>query len=187
MRRARSSAPEAWAKIVAIYGPALYSRIRRKGVPEEDAADIVQETFLAASKSLCKLDTDRSHSFRGWIWVIARNKMMDHFKRRCHGVQGAGGTDAQLQMLQLVDDLQQRGSDEDRDEASSDATLAHRITELVRDEFTPKTYQAFLLTTVEGRSGMETAEELGMTIGAVYKAKSRVIARVRQLWDDPFE
>jgi len=184
MRDARTLEPDAWARIVEIYGPVLYSRIRNKGLPEEDAADVVQETFLSAAKKLPELSKSRSHSFRGWIWVIARNKMLDHIKRQRAKCSASGGTDAQIQMLQVADTLEQE--DPPSDELSGDVKLAHRITEFIQDEFTWKTYQAFHQIVVDGKSGAEVAESLGMTVGAVYKAKSRVLARVRQLLDDPF-
>ena len=64
--------------------------------------------------------------------------------------------------------------------------LVHRIKELLKTEFEPKTYQAFLMTAVDGKSGDEVAQTLGMSVGAVYKAKSRVLTRLRRLLDDPF-
>jgi RNA polymerase sigma-70 factor (ECF subfamily) len=52
--------------------------------------------------------------------------------------------------------------------------------ELVKDEFQPNTWQAFWRTAVEGRAAQEVGDELKMTPGAVYVAKSRVLARLRE-------
>ncbi len=52
--------------------------------------------------------------------------------------------------------------------------------ELVKDEFQPNTWQAFWRTAVEGRPAQEVGGELKMTPGAVYVAKSRVLARHRE-------
>jgi RNA polymerase sigma-70 factor (ECF subfamily) len=52
--------------------------------------------------------------------------------------------------------------------------------EQVKDEFAPKTWQAFWRTGVDNRPVAEVAAELGMTAGAVYIARSRVLARLRQ-------
>jgi RNA polymerase sigma-70 factor (ECF subfamily) len=50
----------------------------------------------------------------------------------------------------------------------------------VRGEFTDSSWQAFWQTAVEGKGPRETARALGMTVGAVYTAKSRVLDRLRK-------
>ena len=49
----------------------------------------------------------------------------------------------------------------------------------MRHEFQPTTWNAFWKTAVEGASPKDVGRELGMSPGAVYVAKSRVIARLR--------
>ena len=48
----------------------------------------------------------------------------------------------------------------------------------MRGQFSEQTWQAFWRTAVEGRSGQEVADELKMSVGAVYVAKSRALARL---------
>ena len=55
---------------------------------------------------------------------------------------------------------------------------------LVRNEFAASTWAAFWQTTAEGRLPADVAADLGMTLQAVYKAKSRVLHRLRQELDD---
>ena len=50
---------------------------------------------------------------------------------------------------------------------------------LVQDEFEHRTWQAFEQTAAEGRSPVDVAAELGMSPGAVYIARSRVLKRLR--------
>ena len=52
--------------------------------------------------------------------------------------------------------------------------------EQVRPAVQPVTWQAFWLTAVEGKSGKEVAAALGMSVAAVYLAKSRVMARLKE-------
>jgi RNA polymerase sigma-70 factor (ECF subfamily) len=52
--------------------------------------------------------------------------------------------------------------------------------EQVRDTFAPTTWQAFWQTAVEGKSAAEVGAELGMSVGAVYVARSRVLARLAE-------
>ena len=49
----------------------------------------------------------------------------------------------------------------------------------VKHEFQPNTWQAFWGTAVEGEPAAEVGKELKMSPGAVYVAKSRVLARLR--------
>ena len=50
----------------------------------------------------------------------------------------------------------------------------------MRGEFREATWQAFWRTGVEGRKPQEVAESLGLTAGAVYVYRNRVIARLRR-------
>ena len=52
--------------------------------------------------------------------------------------------------------------------------------EQIRSEFQDSTWQAFWQTNMEGKATKEVAESLGMTVGAVYIARSRVLARLKQ-------
>ncbi len=68
--------------------------------------------------------------------------------------------------------------------ASEGQLLSHRALELVRGEFEDRTWQAFWRITAEDQPPAAVAEELKMTLAAVYKAKSRVLCRLRQELDD---
>jgi RNA polymerase sigma-70 factor (ECF subfamily) len=51
----------------------------------------------------------------------------------------------------------------------------------VRQRVTEDTWQAFWRTAVDGRPCKQVAEDLGLTIAAVYLARSRVLARLQQV------
>ena len=50
----------------------------------------------------------------------------------------------------------------------------------VKNEFQPSTWQAFWMTAVDGHNAGEVGQRLGLSPGAVYVAKSRVLARLRE-------
>ena len=50
----------------------------------------------------------------------------------------------------------------------------------MKSEFAPATWQAFWQTAVEDRPPAEVAAELGLSVGSVYVARSRVLARIRR-------
>jgi RNA polymerase sigma-70 factor (ECF subfamily) len=58
--------------------------------------------------------------------------------------------------------------------------LASLAMERIRHEFKENTWRAFWLTAVEGQAAIDAAPQVGMSAGAIYVAKSRVLARLRQ-------
>ena len=57
--------------------------------------------------------------------------------------------------------------------------LASLAMERIQSEFQAKTWRAFWLTAVEGRAVAEVAKEVDLSPGAIYVAKSRVLARLK--------
>jgi RNA polymerase sigma-70 factor (ECF subfamily) len=53
------------------------------------------------------------------------------------------------------------------------------LLDLIQEEFEPITLRAFRRLALEGASGAEVADELGVSVAAAYTAKSRVLARIR--------
>lgn len=176
----RQHDPAAWRRFAALYGPIVYRWTQREGLQEHDAADVVQDVFRAVAENIQRFaHRSAGDSLRGWLWTIARNKIRDHYRRRHKEVAGAGGTAAQ-QLLQ-----QQPGLPEEPDESPDGLSteLAHRALTLMQNEFEPSTWRAFWRTAVDGQSASDTARELKLTLAAVYKAKSRVLLRLRQELD----
>jgi RNA polymerase sigma-70 factor (ECF subfamily) len=178
--------PEAWRRLVRLYGPVVYGWCRQSGLQPADAADVVQETFRAVAASVGDFHRQRpGDSFRGWLWAIARNKVRDHFRRRRGLPAAQGGSDALQQLLQIPDDPPE--SSQSIGSAAGSGRLAHSALELVRAAFEDRTWQAFWRTTVDPQPAAAVADELGMTTAAVYKAKSRVLQRIRQELGDLLE
>ena len=65
-------------------------------------------------------------------------------------------------------------------EAKNNIKEARLLEDLVEEEFEPVTLRAFRLLALDGVSGAEAAQELRLSVAAVYVAKSRVLARIRQ-------
>jgi RNA polymerase sigma-70 factor (ECF subfamily) len=70
------------------------------------------------------------------------------------------------------------------DEQAEVGQLHRRAVEQVRGEFEERTWRAFWMTAVEGRSPADLAAELGMTPTAIRQAKSRVLRRLKQEMGD---
>ncbi len=172
---------QAWTEFVELYEPLLLRVMRQRGLQEADARDVTQQVIVAVSQAVDRWQSDgREASFRRWLFAIARKLALKFVQRGSsqQGVakRGIGGTD----MLELLDrwpEPEHRTVSEFDDEYQQQV-LAW-ATEQVRLEFRPTTWQAFVETSVHGRSISEVAAELKMSTGSVYVARSRIIARLR--------
>lgn len=72
---------------------------------------------------------------------------------------------------------------DDEDTESEEASVSHRVLDLIRSEFEPRTWKAFWRTAVEAATPADVSTELGMTTSAIRIAKSRVLSRLRQELD----
>lgn len=64
--------------------------------------------------------------------------------------------------------------------SNSEVYLSRQLLLTVQAEFEPRTWQAFWEVVVQARQSADVANDLQMSIGAVYMAKSRVLKRLRQ-------
>lgn len=173
---------EAWRRLAHLYGPLVYGWLRKAGLQDGDAADVVQEVFLAVSQNIDAFRRDRaSDSFSGWLWAIAKNKLHDHHRRRGGQPQAGGGSDFRQQVEQLPD------QPDAGELASATQALARRALDLIQCDFEKTTWRAFWRTAVDGQPAAAVAAELGISVPSVYTAKSRVLARLRQELADPVE
>lgn len=175
--RLRNNEQDAWDRLAAIFGPLVYGWVRKAGLQASDAMDVVQEVFRAVASNLNQFDHDGPGStFRGWLWTITRNKVRDHARRLQNEPAASGGTDAQVQLQELPDE-QPVPADNRNVELSR---LSQRALEIVKAEFEATTWQAFWRSVVEGDAATDIAQDLGVTKWAVYKARTRVLARLRE-------
>lgn len=177
LRRLRVGESEAWQRLARLYTPLVYGWCRQSHLTREDAADVIQEVFRAVHVGLATFRRDRpGDSFRGWLWTITRSKIQDHFRARHDRPQAQGGTAAYCQLNEIPAPPAEETSSLS---ASPFGDLGRRAIELMRQDFEEPTWRAFWGTAVDGRSPDEVARELGMTVAAVYQAKSRVLRRLR--------
>lgn len=170
---------QAWNQFVEIYAPLIHDYGRRRGLQDADAADLAQDVLQAVARSAGRFEYDRTRgSFRGWLLTITRNKLMDLLQRQKRASQEA--SDKNLDIDQLADDP----NDVSLWERQHQWWLIRWSADQVRHEFEEKTWQAFISTAIEQKTAAETASQLKMSVGAVYIAKSRVLARVKHVIED---
>ncbi len=164
---------EAWAEFVRIYAPLVYNLARRQGLQDADAADLTQNVLrdvVAAAEGFV-YEPGRG-SFRSWLFTVARNRLRKFLHARRRGQEAGDAHDL----------LDQAPAPEETDEWEREyrQRLLTWAAEKVRDGFRESTWLAFWLTSVEGRDTRDVAEELGLSVGAVYIARNRVLARIRE-------
>jgi RNA polymerase sigma-70 factor (ECF subfamily) len=179
LQRARERNTDAWEKLTAVYSPLVYQWCRQAGLQSHDAADVVQEVFSAVNSGLDRFRRQQPQdSFRGWLWTITRNKIRDYFRARAKQAAAAGGTTANLRFQSLPDEIP--GEPDDRSSQQWQSKLARRAVALMQTDFAESTWRAFWLTAVEHQPAASVAEQLEMSVAAVYMAKSRVLRHLRR-------
>jgi RNA polymerase sigma factor (sigma-70 family) len=168
----------AWAEFVDVYGPLIYRTIRRQGLQHADAEDLTQQALLAVASAIERWTPgEHDGSFRAWLFRIARNMLINFVTRRRALHVGVGGSSfAELVQQQPADDPESRLLVAREYEAEVLRWAAHKI----RSEFQESTWQAFWQTAVEGQPIPDTARGLGLSLGSVYAARSRIMARLKR-------
>jgi RNA polymerase sigma-70 factor (ECF subfamily) len=161
------AAQESWSRFVNLYTPLLFYWARRLGLQETDAADLVQDVFALLVRKLPHFNYERDRSFRGWLRTVLYNQW-----RKKRPAQPATDTG-----LSGVADPEPAA---DIGEAEFQQQLTVRALQLMQEEFQPSTWRACWETVVSGRPAADVAQELGISVNAVYLARSRVLRRLRQ-------
>jgi RNA polymerase sigma-70 factor (ECF subfamily) len=166
----------AWREFVALYEPLVYRLARRKGLQDADASDLCQEVFRAVARAIDRWDPGVC-GFRQWLYRIARNLLVNFLTRPSHQRLGSGATSVQLL-------LESQAAPDPSAAAIFETEYRMRLflwaSDEVKEEFTPTTWKAFWQTAVEARASATVAAELGLSVGAVYIARSRVLARIKK-------
>lgn len=178
---------DAWREFVRLYTPLIFGHCTRHGLQEADAADVAQEVMRVAAQAMPEFEYDAQRGkFRGWLLQTTRHRLYKFFARQRRAPQRASETTIERFLdHEPADDEQARWEEEYRQR------LFDWAAEKARPEFQPATWEAFWLTAMESVSVKEVAGQLGISIGAVYIARSRVVARLRELIqtaaDEPIE
>jgi RNA polymerase sigma factor (sigma-70 family) len=170
---------EAWAQFVRLYAPCIYGYLRKHGVQDADAGDLTQVCLRQVAVHIGSMEyASGGGSFRGWLFTIVRNQLRDFHRKPRRFVQGSGDSAVQ----RLLENQPASEEDESADwEREYKCSLFAWAAQQVRPTVLETTWEAFRLTAVEGKSGKEAACRLGMTVAAVYLAKSRIMMRLRTI------
>ena len=175
----KARVPEAWNRLVDVWGPIVYGWCRRHAIQPSDAADIQQEVLLRIHQ---KIPEFQPKTFKGWVWRITERKIADRFRHGQQRPKAIGGSSANRQVQNQADpDCLDPGDDADGlPYIDADCLIVRQVLKVIRRDFAQQTFDAFWRTAVEGQSAPEAAEALGMTVPAVRQAKCRILKRLRE-------
>ncbi len=165
----------AWTEFCTIYERAIYRIALKYGLQDADAREVSQEVLLTVSKRIRDFDASGEGRFRSWLAIIARNATIDVLRTN----RTSCGDSRLQQQLQNLVASDASGADAFDLEARRQQFLwaAHNV----RLSLAESTWLAFWKTAVEGRDKEQVAAELNMSIGAVYVARCRTLAKIRKL------
>ena len=172
-RLIRGTDQEAWERFVELYTPLLLAWCRRIGLSDADAADLAQTVFVLLYEKLPEFRYDPARSFRAWLKTVMLNAWRNqHRKRQLGKENNSAGLDPDL-----IPDTDPRLQ---LDEEEYRVHLVRRALMLMQQNFEPTTWKACWEFVVNDRPAQDVAAELGITVNAVYLAKSRVLRNLRQ-------
>jgi RNA polymerase sigma factor (sigma-70 family) len=167
---------EAWSQFVQVYAPLIYGFARKHGLQDADAADVTQDVLCSVASAIRNFQYDRQRGrFRGWLLTVVRNNVRN-FVTRQDPVLGTGNTDVQALLKEHPASEQEQAAWEWEYKQSLFDCAANQV----RGSVEEPTWQAFWQTAVEGRRPSDVAQHLGMSVANVYRAKSRVVIRLRE-------
>ena len=167
----------AWQEFVDLYEPLIYGIGRRHGLQPNDAKDLVQEVLTAVAGSIGRFEADPKRGrFRTWLFRVARNQALIQLRKLTR--QPTAGGDGEIEVALKTHE------DPVSAETEFDAAFRRRAfrwaARRVREVVQPNTWECFARTAINGETPSNVAEDLGLDVGAVYLARSRVMARLRK-------
>lgn len=181
--RLQRDSDAAWSDLVELYGPLVHVWGCRLGLDESSAEDLTQEVFRRVLQGIDKFDLrHKKVTFRGWLWRITQNIVIDQQRRPT--IAPRGGSSAAAALHKVADPFSADEESEPPTSPGETASLIRRAMKQIQSQVEPTTWEAFERTTIGGESSIDVADELGLTPAAVRKAKSRTLQRLRKQLGD---
>ncbi len=165
----------AWRQFYDRYAPVIANFARRKGANKQQSDEVVQDViagFFAASPRFV-YDPSRGR-FRAYLKTCAM-----HALSRIRGALSPS-PEVPVDDMQIIDD-----HDEQLWDRLWQQQVLRRAMEIVRDHYTRKgkleTFLAFEQNVVFGHPAAQVAKELGINVGSVHTAKTRVTEKLREI------
>jgi RNA polymerase sigma-70 factor (ECF subfamily) len=167
----------AWRTFLERYQPLIQRWARSRGLNHEEADDISAVVLAKLVEVMASFHYDPTKRFRSWLRTVVDNEVCSFWRQAARRpcAQGSGDPAVQQFLEQIPSREDLDALVETLDEAvQNDLRLAREIEMRVRKRVQERTWQAFWLTAMENQPAKAVAQQLGMTVAAVYMAKHRV-------------
>jgi RNA polymerase sigma factor (sigma-70 family) len=161
----------AWREFVDRYAPRIYAWCKQWRLQEADARDVTQNVLLRLAEKMRTFTYDPQRSFRGWLRTLTRHAWSDFVAAQQRAGWGSGSSAVE----EFLHSVASGDSLVSHLEQQFDLELLEEARLRVQDRVDAHSWEAFRLATEENVSGGDVAARLGMTVVAVYKAKSRIL------------
>lgn len=177
LRLKNSADTDAWEEFAEIYQPLIFRLATSRGLQSADAADVVQEVMTRIASAINRFNPNPSAgTFRGWVSRITRNMVIDFLRTK----QRISDVTDNASMTALYEIVPQPSRETDLFDLEHERQIFLWAAEKIKNGFAESTWQAFWLTAVQSQSVESTANQLGLSTGAVYIARSRVMAKLKK-------
>ncbi len=177
LHRVRDSSDRAaWEEFFELYAPLLESYARAHGLTRSDAEEVRDQCLEVVARRMPSFEYERERgSFKIWLARIARGKVIDLLRRR----ERRGDAELETDEPTALADPEP-GPDELWERHWRREHLRHCLREAKRVE-PEDSFRVFELLLLEELSVPEVCAQTGWNANQVYKAKARVLKRVREM------
>jgi RNA polymerase sigma-70 factor (ECF subfamily) len=175
----RRQDPHRWHQFDGIYRPMLMAYLRKRGLKDFEASDVIQDIYLKLLGKIQTYDRERS-SFRSWLFSVAHNALVDLARRRASREKAKEGWILSMLTVRASDSVRM---EEEWTKIHRERILAHAL-KTIRKQVSSRVWYCFEQRVLKDRPGAEIARELGIQPNAVYVNSCRVLKIVRRFCDD---
>jgi RNA polymerase sigma-70 factor (ECF subfamily) len=169
LARARRGDSDAFRELVEQHSRSAFRLAYRMTRNEQDAEDVVQESFLRAYRHLGRFEA-RSH-FGTWLYRIVANCAVEHIRTRLSRHSRAP--------MDPIEHVAMPTSEEPGPDRLAESSGVRQRVDAALDELSPLERAAFTLRHDEGRSIEEIGRALGLGRSAAKHAVFRAVRKLR--------
>ncbi len=163
---------DAWTQFHDLYAPLIYRYARGRGLGREDAEDVRSKCYEAIVRQIPTFDYNKAKGgFKAWLRTMVDRRVIDLFRKRREQQADTGD-------LRGLED-NQPSPDEVWEKQWKHQHIKYCV-ELLRREVSQQTFEAFFMVVIDERPVAEVCDALGMNRNQIYKAKERMLRRVRK-------
>lgn len=171
---------ESWRQFFDTYWQLIYRVARKAGLRDDEAQDVVQETFLSVAKKMPDFKYDPAQgSFRGWLCQLTHWRVINQFKKRRGEQDDSDALPETAAPLEEIADTSGVSFEESWEQEWQQHILSLAVAR-VKSQASASQFQIFDLYVNKRLAVAEVSAALGVNAGQVYLAKHRVSSLLKK-------